>query len=240
MTPEHPNEPGAFDEIVQEILDRPADDPRRRELLRAVRQTNEGMEALRSAAEPLHELRRPFEMPDLSDQILTATDRQRRFLPASVRRWVDRGRIATAAGLLLAMGVLATVHRAWPDATTLTNQPEPLSAFPRAVGHDAAQSAAFFDAEIKRAGRALSPVVADAPDLAGAAEAPAPLTAWVLSASGAEGSVFDTIMTYDPDAPEGGALRVYRVPADASRDSTLLAAPVGAAALPAPEPDPLP
>lgn len=204
--------------LIQAILDAPVTDPTRRELLGAIRRDPNAMTELQRSVSPLAELRRPVEAPDLSGKILHAADRRRRFLPRRLRKFVDGGRIATAAGLLLVVAVLATIQRTWPEATTLVAEPRPLTDATRALADDTTASAGLILTETQRVRRSLvaQPYADDnlgwSNDDATLAP-PAPLEAWVLSTVGPDGSRLDTVMTFDRSAPRERALRVYLAPA---------------------------
>lgn len=200
--------------LIQSILDAPADDPARRELLEAMRRHPEAMADLQRSVSPIAELRRPVRSPDLSGAILHAADRRRGFLPRRLRRFVDGGRIATAAGLLLMVGVLAMVQRHWPDATSLVAEPSPLTDATTAFADDASASAGLIASNADRVRRTLVAVPHQDENLGwSAAESPAPLEAWVLSTVGPDGSRLDTVVTYDRTAPRERSLRRYVAPA---------------------------
>ncbi len=205
--PSQNSDHASIHDLVQEILDRPADDPRRLELLRTVRDDDAALHELNATAESLYELRARPIAPDLTSQILDAADARRRFLPARVRRWVVRGRLAAAAMLLFALGTLAIVERVAPGVTDFTPRPRTLSSIPAAFQHDATQSAAFVRSGVRQAGKALAPVVEQPGWAEEGTEVP---TAWVLEVVGRDGSVYDTVMTFDPDARGEQSLRVFR------------------------------
>ncbi len=217
--PDPSSNDASIHDLVQEILDRPADDPRRLELMRAVKQHDDALEELNTTAESLGGLRDTTPAPDLTAQILHAADRRRRFIPARVRRWVDRGRLATAAALLLLLGSLALVDRVAPGLLDLSPEPRTLSNLPDAVRSDASQSAAFVRSGVRQAGQALAPVVEQPNWAATDDDVPA---AWVLQVVGSDGSVYDTVMTFDPEARGADALRVFRSRRAEPAGSTLL------------------
>lgn len=199
--------------LIQAILDAPVTDPTRREMLGAIRRDPGAMSELQRSVSPLAELRRPVASPDLSGRILHAADRRRRFLPRKLRRFVDGGRIATAAGLLLVVAVLATVQRHWPEATELVAQPRPLTDATRAFADDTTASAGLILSETRRVRGSLLAVPHGDEDLGWSqAATPAPLEAWVLSTVGPEGSRLDTVLTYERSAPRERSLRVYIAP----------------------------
>lgn len=231
----------AFDDLIQSILDSPPDDPRRRELISAVRRDPQAMHDLHASADAIARLRSPVDAPDLSERILHAAHARRRFLPSRLRRLVDRSRIATAGALLLTLALVATLQRHWPDATRLATPDRPLSALPQALSDDAVLSAGILASGVSRALAPLGPREHDAalhPLDAQRLHTPrlhAPrLEAWILSVNGPDGSVYDTVMTYDRSAPHHESLRLYTLP-PRSGPSVLTVQPT----LPAPRAEPL-
>ncbi|MEQ8850514.1 MAG: hypothetical protein RIB32_01880 [Phycisphaerales bacterium] len=241
MNPDHGTDPSASDasihDLVQEILDRPADDPRRLELMRAIKRHDDALQELNATAESLDALRDTAPAPDLTAQILHAADRRRRFIPARVRRWVDRGRLATAAALLLVLGSLAAIDRVAPGLLDPSPEPRILADLPAAMQRDASQSAAFVRSRVEQAGRALAPVIEQPGWTDTDTDVPA---AWVLQVVGADGSVYDTVMTFDPQARGDNALRVFRARRPEPQGITLLTLPSETGLVIEPDPESLP
>jgi len=99
-----------------------------RELLSAARRIDGAFEELaktRRAIELLHE---PIDTPDMTQDILASVHARRAFLPPKWRRVVSTGRLAAAIVLLVCVGAVAMVQRNWPEATTWTPEPRPISA----------------------------------------------------------------------------------------------------------------
>lgn len=227
----------ALDDLIQSILDSPADDPRRRDLINAVRRDPQATHDLHASADAIARLRSPVDAPDLADRILHAAHARRRFLSPRFRRLIDRSRFATAGVLLLTLLGAAALQRAWPDAARLATPDRPLSALPRALSDDAVLSAGLLASGLHRAHGALAPLDQQAADLqlldAHRLEAHR-LEAWILSVTGPDGSVYDTVMTFDRAAPHNESLRVFSLP-PRQGPSTLSVEP----ALPAPRAEPL-
>lgn len=73
-------------------------------------------------------IKAPVEAPDLTSSILQQVEDDREFVTSPWRRAVRVGRLAVAACLLLGLLSIAVAQRVWPEATSLTVQPRPVSA----------------------------------------------------------------------------------------------------------------
>lgn len=112
----------SYEEWVDELLDRRADDPESRAIFDRLRADLDACRELASLKRATDALRHTPVAPDLTSDILYCVDRRRRFLPARVRRMVTVGRVAVAAGVIFAIGVTAIARRHAPE---LAFTPEP-------------------------------------------------------------------------------------------------------------------
>ena len=209
--PAEPPRDDHFDDLIQAVLEGPADDPARLGLINAIRADQAAMRELRLTEDTLAELRRPVDAPDFSRQILDRTHNRRAFLPRRLRRFVDRGRLAAAAALLLALTVFTVAQRVWPDATRLTTAQRPVSDVPRAFFNDATNSVTAFTSSMEQARAALVPFAAERePSLTSTSPDAAShrLEAFILQSFGRDGSRLDSVLFYDPTAPREQSLRV--------------------------------
>ena len=113
---------------LDRLFDGDLDACEERRLLNEARRVDGACEELaktRRAIELLHE---PVETPDMTQEILGRVQARRAFLPPKWRRVVSSGRVAAAAVLLACIGAVALAQRAWPDATSWTPEPRPISA----------------------------------------------------------------------------------------------------------------
>jgi hypothetical protein len=76
----------------------------------------------------INTLRTPVDAPDLSAAILSRVDAQRPFTDVAERRWIWAGRLSVAAGLLMLLGAVYTLHCLAPEQTTWAGRAAPLSA----------------------------------------------------------------------------------------------------------------
>lgn len=102
---------------------------RERELAADMLGTQRALDALRTVPR----------CPDFSQQILQRVDRKRGLLSGPWLQRVFVGRVAIAAGLLLAMGGIFALHRASPGLATM-GQPTPIGQLASAVPADARRS----------------------------------------------------------------------------------------------------
>lgn len=75
----------------------------------------------------IDELRRPMRAPDFTGTVMDRVHGRRAWLSDGWRRFVGVGRLAAAAGVLLALGAGLAARRAAPDSATLGTQAGPLS-----------------------------------------------------------------------------------------------------------------
>jgi hypothetical protein len=87
-------------------------------------------------------LREPIESPDVSDRVLAALARRRRFLPERLRRMVTAGRLIAAGVALAAVLGIAVVDRVAPGFLRLTESPRPVAGVVSRTAEDARQGVA--------------------------------------------------------------------------------------------------
>ncbi len=128
------------DELVDAFFDRELDVESQREMFGRLRGDMPRCEEIARTREMLSELRREARGPDLTEAILSRVERRRGFMTPKWQRVVTTGRLAVAAGVLLGIGLAATAQRLWPEATSLREQPAPLSGFVESTRADASSS----------------------------------------------------------------------------------------------------
>lgn len=123
---------------IDALFDRELDATARRELIGEVRHNAGACEDVARTQRLVSLLREPVVAPDVTDDVLARVDRRRGFLTPRLRRMVTVGRLAAALGLISVVGVAALARRWWPEATTLTPQPTPITAVVESGRADAA------------------------------------------------------------------------------------------------------
>jgi len=129
---------GDLERRIDALFDRELDSAARREVIGEVRHDAGACEEVARTQRIVSMLREPVESPDVTDDVLARVDRRRGFLTPRLRRMVTVGRLAAALGLVAIVGVTALARRWWPEATTLTPQPAPITAVVESGRADAA------------------------------------------------------------------------------------------------------
>lgn len=160
MTSDRGNNRAPSDRLIDELLDGGVSAERSQDLLRAIRHDAKACEDLARARIGIELLREPVAAPDLSGQILGAVHARRRFLPGRTRRLVTAGRVAVAAGVVVAVGLASFVQRHVPEVR-LADGPAPVSRIVEATGQSgagprlASQAVETLEASLVSPGRAL-------------------------------------------------------------------------------------
>jgi hypothetical protein len=126
------------DELVDAFFDRRLDEGSREKFFQMLRGDVRRCAEVAQTQRVISALREPVEAPDLTASIMREVSVRRGFLSARLRGMVRAGRMAVAAGLLLALLGVALVHRMAPDAVALDPAPRPVSGVVSSSAEEAA------------------------------------------------------------------------------------------------------
>lgn len=131
------------DHLVDAFFDGELAGEERRAFLSAARSDLKQCEDLARTQRMLSMLRGEgaSESPDFTASILDRVHERRRFIPSSVRRLVNAGRVAVAASVLAGLSAIVLIQRYAPEATRLAPEPRYISGVVESGRQEAASGA---------------------------------------------------------------------------------------------------
>ncbi len=127
-----------LERAIDALFDRELSEASQRELLGSLRRDPVACQEIAETRRAMALLNDTGACPDLTEAILASVNNRRRFVPASVRRFVTTGRAAIAAGILAAVSGYAAFQRHGPE-TSFTPTAAPVSDLVESAHADAAQ-----------------------------------------------------------------------------------------------------
>ncbi|MAY75328.1 MAG: hypothetical protein CMJ31_11530 [Phycisphaerae bacterium] len=136
-----PSEGGAIGPIsdadIDRLFDRELDGGDRGELLRRIHANVERAREVEETARAIRDLREPMSVPDMASSVLSHVGMARGFRDRRRRVAVRRQRFAVAAGVIVALGGVAMLHRMSPQVKQMSPQAAPVAGIATAFRQDA-------------------------------------------------------------------------------------------------------